>query len=143
MAALWNRQISARQSKPFAKKKIASLRYTHKAPAIRVNYSPGSVDFLCVLLALVGQSTEYIASRTGLSVHQVTYRLFKYEQQRPRGELTGRKAFRNGQSALAQSVIASATANRSNIRRAIVERLGERSLLENRIIPADKRLGAA
>lgn len=139
-------QITARKPlfhSPLAKKKVSHLRYTHKAPAQRVNYASGSMDFMCVLLASVGQSTEYIAERTGLSIGQVDYRLHKYEQQRSRGEATGRKAFRNGQGVMAQSIIASATANRSNVRRTVVEMLAKRSLLENQIILDDKRLGAA
>lgn len=47
-------------------------------------------DFDCALLGSLGFSTKFLVSKTGLTQHQVTYRLHKAN--------VSRMAFRNGES---------------------------------------------
>lgn len=62
----------------------------------RVNWQDGD-DFECAHLGALGFSTTHISSHTGLSAHQITYRLHKAGIRRV--------DFRNGTSPFAQIVL--------------------------------------
>jgi hypothetical protein len=65
-------------------------------PHRKVNILVGA-DFLCCALGQLGLSTETIAAQTGLSVHQVTYRLGVGHVKRA--------DYRNGTSPIARRVM--------------------------------------
>lgn len=114
----------------FVEAKRRSRRRTveEKTHPKRVDYGFNGMDFMCVMLAAVGQSTAYIAKQTGLTEGQVMYRIMKYEKERGTGEQTSRIAFRNGQGPFASAVIAYAT-RRTDIKNAVRMKLDERGLL--------------
>lgn len=70
---------------------------SHYATPRPVNVIQDPLDFRVVLLGSLGFTTDYIASDTGLTKSQVTYRLGK-------GEIK-RADYRRGESAIARSLV--------------------------------------
>lgn len=99
-----------------------------KAAPRRVDYHANQSDFLCVVLAAIGLSTQAISQRTGLTESQVMYRLAKAEGERKGGEQTARTAYRNGQGTIATQIITSVIGGRTEVTKTVVHKLEQRDL---------------
>jgi hypothetical protein len=104
-------------------------QFEGKAHPRPVDFFANGSDFLCVLLAAIGFTTEAIAKRTNLTESQVQYRLWKAEQkERANGQLTSRTAYRQGKSDVARMVVSQFTGQRSQVKKIVTKKLDRKGL---------------
>jgi len=102
-----------------------------------VDYHSNRSDFLCIMLASIGFSTEAIVNHLNsigiaLTEGQVVYRISKAESGRVKGEKTSRSKYRSGNSEIASAIIATASSSRSPIKSHVTSTLSTRGLFEPR-----------
>ena len=83
----------------------------------RVDFYSKPADLLCFTLAMAGQSSNaiYDALRSAgfdLTMSQIQYRIATYERTRGDGQVTQRRAFRDGKSPVAKVFISQIMSNR-------------------------------